>query len=94
MYPCAAGCRRACDYYNRCWTVDISISGPAPATLTSSPSGANGVAKTSRTMEAPNKRGQGDTPTGTYTVTLTGVSAGGYTWDGTEFTTTFTLDVP
>ena len=62
--------------------------------FTSSPSDANGVAEASWVTTAPNKRGQGGTLTGTYTVSVTGVNASGYTWDGTAITNTFTISTP
>lgn len=75
-------------------SVDLSISGPESTSLTSGPSGADGVAEASWVTEAPNRKGQGGTQIGSYTVTVTGVTADGYTWDGTETTTTFTISSP
>ena len=74
--------------------VDFAISGPETAVVTSGPSGADGVAEGSWTTAGPNKKGQGGTTLGTYTVTVTGITANGYTWNGTEIAVTFTLSAP
>jgi hypothetical protein len=72
-------------------TVDLEITGPDSATLTSAPSNSNGIAESVWETTAPNKRGQGGTPTGTYTVTIKGVTVDGYAWDAAENSTTFIL---
>ena len=69
-------------------TVSLAISGPAPTTLTSGPSNASGVAEASWSTS---NKGKNPTPTGSYTVTTTGVTASGYTWNGTQTATAFTL---
>ena len=62
-------------------TVDITITGPETINLTAGPSNTAGIVETSWTTSSPNKRGQGGTTPGNYTVTVTNVSASGYTWD-------------
>lgn len=72
-------------------TVSFSIAGPQNANVTSGPSDAGGVAEASWQTQAPNKKGNGGTQPGSYTATVTAVSATGYTWDGTPTFTSFTL---
>jgi hypothetical protein len=72
-------------------TVEIRIDGPESLTLTAGPSDGDGIATVTWQTEAPNKRGQGGTTPGTYTVTVTSVSAAGYAWDEVMATTTFTI---
>jgi len=62
-------------------TVTTGVTGPESTTLTAT-SDANGVAEASWNTQAPNKRGQGGTATGSYTATTSDVTADGYTWDG------------
>lgn len=61
------------------------------AEFLSDPSGSDGVAAGFWTTEAPNKKGRGGTPTGSYTITVTNVTASGYVWDETQVSTTITL---
>ena len=72
-------------------SVSLTISGPESVELLSDASDANGIADVTWNTQAPNKKGNGGTATGTYTVTVNGVTASGYTWDGTPTSTTFTL---
>jgi len=69
-------------------TVSISITGPDNATITSDVSDANGIASAS--WKTSNK-GKNPTAPGTYTVTVTNVTANGYTWNNTTNSTSFTL---
>jgi hypothetical protein len=71
-------------------TVTTDISRPAGVTLTAT-SDASGVAEASWNTQAPNKRGQGGTATGSYTATTSDVTADGYAWDGVPTSATFTL---
>lgn len=64
-------------------TVQLAVSGPSTLSLTSGPSDSNGMAEAKWTTTAPNKRGQGGTPTGSYSATVNGVTAAGYEWDRT-----------
>jgi hypothetical protein len=72
-------------------TVDIAITGPEAHTLTSGPSDANGLAEATWQTQKPNKRGQGGTTLGGYTVTVANVVADGYTWDGVMTSTSITI---
>jgi len=72
-------------------TVDIAVSGPETAALTTGPSGTDGIAEASWNTQAPNRRGNGGTTPGSYTATVSNVSASGYNWDGAATATNFTL---
>jgi hypothetical protein len=72
-------------------TVTTDISGPGVATVTSTPSGADGFAEASWKTSAPNKRGQGGTATGNYSATTSEVAATGYTWDDVTTSADFTI---
>jgi hypothetical protein len=70
-------------------SVDISVDG-----LSLSPTSASdtdGIAETTWNTSAPNKRGQGGTPPGTYTATVTNVTASGYSWDMVRTSVDFTI---
>jgi len=72
-------------------TVQLAISGPLSTTLTSTPSDSSGIAEATWATTAPNKRGVGGTPTGSYTATVTGVTAAGHQWDGAGLSVSFTI---
>ena len=72
-------------------TVNIDITGPQAASLTTGPSDGNGVAEVTWQTQAPNRKGQGGTTAGNYTATTSNVTASGYIWDGVMTTTAFTL---
>jgi hypothetical protein len=72
-------------------TVEITIGGPETTSLNSNPSEADGWAEASWNTQAPNKKGQGGTATGSYTASVTNVTVTGYHWDGVTTNTTFTL---
>ncbi len=72
-------------------TVNIAISGPAAANLVTGQSNTSGVAEATWQTQAPNKKGQGGTPTGSYTATVTNVTAAGYSWNGAGNPVNFTL---
>jgi hypothetical protein len=72
-------------------TVQLDIAGPASVTLTSTSDSA-GIAEAVWNTSAPNRRGNGGTPTGGYTATIGGVSASGYAWDGVANSKTFTIN--
>jgi len=72
-------------------TVNIDISGPQAASLSTGPSDSKGVAEATWQTQAPNRKGQGGTTPGNYTATTTDVTASGYIWDGVMTTTAFTL---
>jgi len=71
--------------------VDLILTGPESTVLTSSPSDANGLTETNWQTKAPGKRGKTGTTPGTYTVTVTRVTADGYTWDDVMTSTSFTV---
>ena len=72
-------------------TVQLAVSGPASFSLTSGLSNSSGIAEAKWTTTAPNKRGQGGTPTGGYTVTVTNVTAAGYQWDEVAKSVSFSV---
>jgi len=72
-------------------TVSISVTGPETVSLTTAPSGTDGIAEATWQTQAPNKRGIGGTTPGTYTATVTGVAATGYIWDGTATSASFSI---
>ena len=69
-------------------TVNSSITGPTTTSVTSAPSTASGIAEASWQTSAPNRKGNGGTPTGLYTVTTTNVSGN---WNGVATAVSFTL---
>jgi len=73
-------------------TVNMAISEPESAQLTTGPSDANGIAEATWNTQAPNKRGQGGTPTGSYTATISAVTASGFVWDELVTSTSFILN--
>jgi hypothetical protein len=72
-------------------TVEIEISGPESAILTTD-SDSSGIAEATWQTQAPNKRGQGGTTPGSYTAAVRSVVAAGYTWDGVMTSTAFTIE--
>lgn len=73
-------------------TVDMAISGPEPdIPPISGPSDNAGMVEVSWATTAPNRKGQGGTAPGSYTVTVTNVVAAGYIWDGVTTSTAFTI---
>jgi hypothetical protein len=71
-------------------TVDLLITGPESQTLVTGLSDANGMAEATWQTKAPGKRNPGTSP-GAYTLTVKGVTATGYHWDGVTTSTTFTI---
>jgi PKD repeat protein len=73
--------------------VIISITGPGGTILTTGPSNSNGVAEAKWKTSAPKgKNSAGGTPTGSYTATVTNVTATGYVWDGITTTRNFQIN--
>jgi hypothetical protein len=70
-------------------SVDISVGGLSLSPT--SASDASGIAETTWNTSAPNKRGQGGTAPGTYTATVTNVTASGYNWDMVRTSVDFTI---
>jgi hypothetical protein len=71
--------------------VDLLVSGPSNVQLVTNPSNAEGLAEISWTTSAPNKKGVGGTPTGSYTVEVVNITATGYVWDGARTPVAFTI---
>jgi hypothetical protein len=71
-------------------TVDLLITGPETLTLITGLSDGSGMAEATWQTQAPRKNNPGTTP-GDYTVTVKGITATGYHWDGVTTDTTFTL---
>ena len=72
-------------------TVTLLIDGPEAAELLSNPSDSAGIAESVWQTQAPNKKGNGGTKPGSYDVTVTGITASGFAWDGVPASTTITL---
>ena len=70
--------------------VTVAIAGPENVSLTTTPSDASGVAEAVWNTQSPRKREAG-TATGTYTATVTGLTASGYVWNQTASSVTFTI---
>jgi hypothetical protein len=70
---------------------ELAINGPSSTTLTTTASGTDGFTEVSWPTQSPNKKGNGGTPTGTYTITVTGVNAAGYDWDAVGTSATIIL---
>jgi hypothetical protein len=68
-------------------TVDLSITGPSAATVSTGTSNAAGMAEGSWKTTTR----KGGTPLGTYTATTTSVTATGYEWDRVATSTTFDI---
>jgi hypothetical protein len=73
-------------------TFDLDITGPGSVTITSAISDTDGMAEAVWNTQSPNRKGQGGTATGAYTATVSGVAAGGYSWNGEAAQVNFTLD--
>jgi hypothetical protein len=72
-------------------TVEIQIGGPEQASLNSNPSDTDGWAEATWSTQSPNRKGQGGTATGSYTATVTNVTASGYHWDSVKASAAFTI---
>jgi len=73
-------------------SVTLSITGPEMVNLTTGASNSQGIAEAKWATKAPARRSTG-TAIGSYTATVTGVTASGYTWDHATTTpqATFTI---
>ena len=71
--------------------VSIAVTGPESPPFDPATSNSSGVAEWNWQTQAPNKRGRGGTSLGSYTATVTELTADGYTWDGVGDGTVFTL---
>lgn len=72
-------------------SVDLSVTGPLGSNLVSAASGPDGVTEISWDTEAPNRKGNGGTPAGSYTITVTGLNSATHEWDGSAASIDFTL---
>jgi hypothetical protein len=72
-------------------TVEITIGGPESVTLNSNPSDAEGWAEATWQTQSPNRKGQGGTATGSYTASVTNVTASGYHWDSVVISADFAI---
>ena len=74
-------------------SVEIAVTVPGAASLTSTASGCDGLAFAHwQTHETAGKKEAAVTSPGLYTATVMNVVASGYTWDGTGTNTSFTLE--
>jgi hypothetical protein len=71
-------------------TADLLIAGPESLTLVTGVSDAAGMAEATWQTQAPRKNNPG-TATGDYTVTVKGITAAGYHWDGVTTDITFSI---
>jgi hypothetical protein len=69
----------------------LAITGPESASVGSGSADNEGLAVATWSTSIPNKQGKGGTPKGVYKATVTGASAGGYTWDGQSLEVSFEL---
>jgi hypothetical protein len=70
--------------------VDLAVSGPETTSLSTDPADENGIALVTWVTD-PGKGNQPGTPTGSYSISVTGVTAAGYDWDGVSTTLAFIL---
>ncbi|NIM92266.1 MAG: hypothetical protein GTO18_00920 [Anaerolineales bacterium] len=73
-------------------TVSIVIGGPEIVDLNSNPSDANGWAEALWQTQKPNKKGQGGTLIGSYSASVSNVTASGYNWDVLTIGAVFTIE--
>ncbi len=73
-------------------TVDLTISGPETVTITSAASDADGRAEASWSTSAPKKKGNGGTPEGAYSVSVSGLASSTHEWDGSSASVTIWID--
>ena len=71
-------------------TASIAVTGPTTMTVLTGPSDVNGIAEGIWKTSAPSRKSAG-TPTGGYTGTVSGVTAGGYVWDNVKTSVPFTI---
>jgi hypothetical protein len=72
-------------------TVNVSIEGPETLNLTTGLSDSNGIAEVTWQTQAGRGKNPG-TKTGDYTATTTNVTAQGYSWDGVQTASPFTIN--
>ena len=72
---------------------DLGITGAESASITSTLSDGAGMAEATWATQKPNKKGVGGTTTGSYVATVSGLTAGGYNWDGSAVQVSFSIVV-
>ena len=72
-------------------TVNLTVSGPENTSISSGVSDASGNAEALWTTQSPNKKGVGGTANGSYTATVSGLSAPSHDWDGLAYKVDFTI---
>jgi hypothetical protein len=71
--------------------VTISRAGTPVATLEPATTDSTGRFEVNWQTQKPNKKGQGGTPTGSYSTAVTDITLSGYSWDGQAGGVSFTL---
>lgn len=61
--------------------VTLRITGPEVIDITTGPSDGSGIAEATWSTRSASRKGTGGTAPGTYTVSVTGMTASGYTWN-------------
>ena len=64
---------------------------PGSTNLVSTVSGTDGAVEASWSTQAPNKKGNGGTPAGNYTIEVTGLNSSTHDWDGSATSAVITL---
>ncbi len=72
-------------------TVNLTVSGPENTSISSGVSDASGNAEALWTTQSPNKKGVGGTANGSYTATVSGLSAPSHDWDGLAYKVDLTI---
>jgi hypothetical protein len=70
---------------------DLGITGAESAGISSTSSDGTGMAEATWTTQKSNKKGVGGTAIGSYVATVSGVTAGGYNWDGSAVQVSFSI---
>jgi len=71
---------------------NLAISGPESTDIVSTSSDDTGMSEATWGTRAPNKKGAGGTAVGAYVATISGVTAGGYNWDGVTIQVMFNIE--
>jgi len=71
-------------------TASIAVTGPTTMTVLTGPSDVKGISEGIWKTSAPSRKSTG-TPKGTYTGTVSGVTASGYVWDALQTSVQFTI---
>jgi hypothetical protein len=73
-------------------TVNVTINGPESAELAPAPSDVAGEFEVTWQTSASNKKGNGGTSPGTYSATVSGLTASGFSWNQVATTSDFVID--